>query len=254
MTGRILSNTPAALPQAASHYELPRYEVVEEPDDVPQSIAGLMCVIEYVDSCGAQTERLVTCRRYDLRGNVGYVGAISANGYVQFRTDRILAVSDLQTGEVLGDGTFFARFDPNSIAEAVETFGLPPSRKAHLVAGLNILTFMARCDGHWHPLESEPIEQFICSLWLRKEWDGDPPIDKIMAHARRIAPDGQVFIKSIKQYAQSSTSSRLIRRAVEAVIAADGIICDAEHLFAMELVAQLDESTPKPPGFDEIFL
>ena len=234
-----VSAIAAALPQAAAKYGLPKYEPTDESDDEPQSIAGFMCVIEYTDVSGVLTERLITCRCYDLRGDVGYVGAVSANGYGQFRTDRISAVSDLQTGETLGDGTYFRRFSVGSFSDAVETFGLPPGRKAHLVAGLNILAFVARCDGYWHPLESEPIENFVCSLWLQKEWDGDPPIQEIMAHAQRIAPDGQVFLKSINHYKQSSTSSRLISRAVEQVIAADGRICDAEHSLAMELVEQL---------------
>ncbi len=240
---RIFSSVPP-LPQAAQNFDQPEYPSVasiEEIDNEPQSIAGLLCVIEYADSSGHTSERLINCRRFDMRGDVGYVGAVSASGYGQFRTDRISAISDVTTGEVLGNGTYFLRYSATSIREAVASFGLSPSRKAHLIAGLNILAFMARCDGHWHPLEDEPIEQFVCSLWMRKEWGGEPVLSEILAHSKRIAPDGEVFFRSLTQYSRSTTSTRLIKQAVSGIIAADGHICDAEHNWATEMMSHLDE-------------
>src|SRR5262249_22112604 len=130
-----------------------------------QPIAGFTCVIQYGDDM-----RLIVCRRFEFIGDEGYVGAVchSARGYRQFRLDRIAGVYDGQTGEALGDGNYFRRFAADGHRERAPTWGLSSGAKYTLVCGLNVLAFMSRCDGHWHPLEAEVIERFVCSLWLRK--------------------------------------------------------------------------------------
>jgi hypothetical protein len=208
---------------------------VQEPVDLePQPISAFACIIDY-----AGESRLITCRRYDVIGPIGYVGAIchSAGGYRQFRCDRIETVSDASTGETLGDGSYFSRFAMNSQREVVPAWGLSPSRRATLVAGLNAMAFMARCDGHWHELETEVVERFVCSMWLRKEWEGDPPMSEIVAHARRLAPDAETFMKSLRCYANSTTSTQILKRMVSDLIAADGVICADEMNWGGELEA-----------------
>jgi hypothetical protein len=210
-------------------------EAAPEPvDPEPQPISAFACIIDY-----AGESRLITCRRYDVIGPIGYVGAIchSAGGYRQFRCDRIETVSDASTGETLGDGSYFSRFSLDSQREVVPTWGLSHSRRATLVAGLNAMAFMARCDGHWHELETEVVERFVCSMWLRKEWDGDPPMSEIIAHARRLAPDAETFMKSLHHYANSTTSTQILKRMVSDLIAADGVICADETNWGAELEA-----------------
>ncbi|MBQ1499180.1 MAG: hypothetical protein IIZ38_12775 [Sphingomonas sp.] len=202
------------------------------------SIAGFTCVIEY-----AGAHRLISCRRFKTRGEFGYVGAIclTASGYREFRTDRIGYVFDPESGEVLGEHDYFSRFSIDEHCEALPTWGLTPSRRATLVAGLNVLAFMARCDGKWHALETKPIEDFICSLWLRREWEGEPPLDQILAHARRLSPDSDTFFKSVEHYARSRTRSRILRTAVSDLIAADGVVCDAEFDWGRQFSEYLAE-------------
>ena len=202
--------------------------------DEPQAIAGFMCVIEYADAHGEVTERLITCRRYLTVGGNASVGAICGNSrrYKLFRCDRIMEVCDAETGASLGDGSYFGRFTVSAAKPLADMWDTTSQRKSLIVAGLNVLAFMARCDGHWHPLEAQTIEDFICSLWLRKEWEGSPPLDRIVAHARRLAPDGEVFENAIRQYAHSSTSRAVLTQYVQRVIAADGVICEDEHRWA----------------------
>lgn len=203
-----------------------------------QPIAAFVCVIDYDGA-----SRLITCRRYDTIGDLGYVGAVchTAGGFRQFRCDRIECVYDASTGEELGNGAFFERFAVDSHRERTVTWGLSSSRRSTLVAGLNILAFMARCDGHWHPLETPIIESFVCSMWLRKEWEGDPPVHEIVAHAQRLAPDAAVFFSALRHYANSATSTRIIRRAVGDLIAADGLICENETQWGAEIDAFFHE-------------
>lgn len=235
----------SALPPVAATFSLRQ---IEDPEvgAVPaniepelQSIAAFACIIEYDGD-----HRLITCRRFDLIGELGYVGAIchAARGYRQFRCDRIQTVFDAASGEVLGDGGFFHRFEAESRREREPTWGLTPSRRATLVAGLNVLAFMARCDGRWHPLETPVIEKFVCSMWLRKEWPGDPPLDEIVAHSQRLAPDSETFFRALQHYAHSSTSAKVLQRSIGDLIAADGVICSAEMGWGSEIDAFFREN------------
>lgn len=221
--------------------------------DEPQPIAGFVCIIEYRGSSGKLSERLITCRSFDVIGEHRLVSAVcsSANAFRQFRCDRISTISDAFTGEALGDGTFFDRFSINATRERPDNWGLTPARKAFLVAGLNVLTFMARCDGHWHFLEEGAIEDFTCDLWMRQGWEGQPPMDKILEHARRIAPDGGVFEAAIRHWARSASASRMLAHHVHRLIAADGVICDEEFEWSMRFDDSLADAkaelgVPKP--------
>ena len=235
----------SALPPIAASFSLKAIEDPEvgaTPTEVgsePQSIAAFACIIEYDGD-----HRLITCRRFDLIGELGYVGAIchAARGYRQFRCDRIQTVFDAASGEVLGDGGFFHRFEAESRRERAPTWGLTPSQKAELVAGLNVLAFMARCDGRWHPLETPVIEKFVCSMWLRKEWPEEPPLDEIVAHSQRLAPDSETFFLALRQYAHSSTSAKVLQRSIGDLIAADGVICSAEMSWGSEIDAFFREN------------
>lgn len=216
----------------------PETDDFDEDGDDPQPISAFTCIIEYGGDM-----RMITGRRYDIIGELGYVGAIchQAKGYRQFRCDRIEAVIDALTGEVLGDGDYFQRFAPASVRERAPDWGLSHSRRALLTAGLNILAFIARCDGHWHPLESEAIERFIISMWLRKEWEGDPPIDTILAHAERLSPDARSVMTALKYFVNSQGSRAILRAAISDLIAADGRICADETEWVIEIDTHLDD-------------
>ena len=204
-------------------------EPANEASTTIEPISGFTCVIEYKDA-----QRLISCQRFQTRGDIGHVLAVclTAGGFRDFRTDRITCVYDPQTGEVLGDGTYFRRFAVDAQFQAAPTWGLSRSRQVTLIAGLNVLAFMAHCDGNWHPLETEPVERFVCSLWLRREWEGDPPLAEIVAHAQRLSPDSETFFRSVNHYARSHMRSGILRQAVADLIAADGVICDEEFDWA----------------------
>lgn len=232
----------AVLPALAESFTLT--DILEDdvvgtaPDNDPSPISAFLCVIDY-----AGETRLINCRRYDGIGDYRYVGGIchTAKAYRQFRTDRIDAVYDAQTGEQLGSGSFFERFALDDWRERAPTWGLNSAAKSHLIAGLNILAFMARCDGHWHGLEVGVIEQYIIKMWIRKNWPGDPDIADIVAHTERLAPDADVFFRALARYAADDTSLTVIRRAIGDLIAADGRICPAEMNWAGEVEAFLTE-------------
>lgn len=221
-----------------------------------EPVAGFICVIEYENEFGIPSQRLVTCKSLRRTSEGFNLGAVchAARGFRSFKATRITAVYDATTGELLGSGDYFRRFAIDEGRERVPTFGLMRSRAAHLIAGLNVLAFMARCDGLWHPLEEEPVERFICSLWMRKEWPGDPPLAEVLAHARRLAPDSDVFFRSLRAYARSTTSSRVLLNSISALIEADGVICGEETDWVLAMQDFLmEEAALNMPSDDEEF-
>lgn len=213
-------------------------------DDAPQSIAGFLCIIEYVDAHGVVSERAINCRKYEHFDGKPRLGAIcgETRRYKLFKCDRIQTVTDAQTGECLGDGRFFEQFLVSAYKASAHDWNTTSNNKSLIVAGLNVLSFMARCDGKWHRLEEQAIEDFVCALWIRKEWENEPPMAEIVAHARRLAPDGEVFRSAIVQYAHSSTAAGVLTRFVNRVVAADGVICDKEHHWVAEYGELLEEA------------
>lgn len=79
------------------------------------------------------------------------------------------------------------------------------------------------------------IERFIVSAWLRMNWPGDPDVADIVRHTERLAPDADVFFKSLRACAREPDIERLIRRSIGELIAADGRICPAEMDWASEV-------------------
>ena len=244
-SARRLTEMVAVLPPSLT-IAMPE-EAAEPPppaDDTPQTIAGFICAIEYADADVVITERVINCRRYEHFNNKPRVGAVcgTSRKYKIFNCDRILQVHDAVTRQHLGDGTFFEQFVVGAYKVTKSDWNTTSQRKSLIVAGLNVLCFMARCDGDWHDLEEQVIEEFVCSLWMRKEWENEPPLPEIIAHARRLAPDGEVFRAAIARYGHSSTSATILARFVQRVVAADGIICDAEHHWSTEFAELLAEA------------
>lgn len=239
-SGRSTPLPPPALAIATTIEDDPEAVVPEPAREGSHSISGFVCIIEYDGEL-----RMITCRRYDRIGEIAYVGGLcqTASAYRQFRSDRISTVFDAYTGEVLGDGEFFTQFALDGVRERAPTWDLIPSRRYTLLCGLKILAFMARCDGHWHPLESEAIERFVCSTWLHKEWPGDPPMGAIVAHAQCLSPDVDTFFRAIAHFATNAKAGHLIRRAVVDLIEADGVINDDEDRWARELEMAFDEAS-----------
>ncbi len=217
----------------------------EAGEDEPESIAAFACVIEYKGE-----QRFITCKKLNYVGESGRIFAVchNAGGPRTFLLSEITMVADAYSGEILGDGNYFYRFATDGVREAVPSWGLSSGRKALLVAGLNVLAFMARCDGRWHPLENEPIEKFVCSLWLRKEWEGDPDLDAIMAHVQRLTPDSETFFTGLNYYARSRTCAAVLRQAVANLIEADGVVCADECDWSLALSEYLMEQEERPCG------
>jgi hypothetical protein len=215
-------------------------EAPEPPIAAGQPVTGFACIISYRDAKGRESLRRITCQRLDLFGNAKhkYAYCHERAAVRQFNLSRVGSVSDILTGEAIGDGAaFFDRFSVDRQQQSPVGWGLSVSQRADLLAGLNALVFMARCDKHWHPAERETIESFVSSYWIRADIRGDAPIDDIMAHTDRLAPDAEAFFMSLTRCQESRLLAKTIRRSIQTVVDADGLIRTEEVFWG----AKVDE-------------
>ncbi len=206
----------------------------EHPAGNGEAITGFCCIISYRDSKGRESERRITCQRLDDAAGIAYIYAYCHERAAvrQFRVDRIVYVADLLTGEIEESASsFFSRFGVGQRQRSPVGWGLSVRSRADLLAGLNALVFMARCDKEWHRAERATIEDFVSSYWLRAELRGQPPMDDIMRHVDRLAPDPEAFFVSLTRCQQSPLLAATIRRRMAAVIDADGVLHDAESFW-----------------------
>ena len=148
------------------------------------------------------------------------------NANRQFRLDNIQDVFDARTGELLAEtgSDFFNGFAVDHAQASRFGWGLPVRKRADLVAGLNALVFVARCHKEFHETERAAIERFVSSLWLRTEPAGEPPMDDILAHVRRMSPDSEAFYLALTRCSTNPTLRRMIRSHIRNVIDADGVV------------------------------
>lgn len=202
------------------------------------SIAGFACVIDYRDSKGRTTQRLITCQRKDQSGAEIYVWAWchSREARRQFRLSRIEAIFDARTGEDLGaPADLFGAFEIDRTQRSKPGWGLHVRLRADLVALLNAMVFLARCDRQFHALERSTLEDVICRFWLRCEAPDQPDCDAVLQHADRLAPDAETFYVALERCAQNPLLSRLLVDGARAMIDADGRIVPEETYWGSQI-------------------
>ncbi len=206
--------------------------------DTQTPIAGLAIVVSYTGANGKKSERLITCRRYDVHGNLRYISAYchTRKSVRLFRIDRISEVFDHRTGESLNPvEEFFSQFDVSRVHTSAYGWGLSVKVRADLIAYLNSLMFLARCDRKYHSLEREVLDELICQFWLRMELTGEPDCASIVDYADRLAPDAETFWIALNRVKEHPVLSGIFRRAAQAIIFADGEIRDEERYWGGEI-------------------
>ncbi|MEO1729110.1 MAG: WYL domain-containing protein [Pseudomonadota bacterium] len=220
---------------------VPEFDETDDADaiDAVDTVGGLSVVIEYSDSRGNSSQRLITCRKLVVRAGKEYINAFCHHRKSprSFRVDRITDIFDANTGESLSPAqAFFAGFEPDNVANSGLSWGLSVGRRADLIAMLNALVFIARCDKDFHPSERDSIEQALTSFWLRLEIAGDPDFTDILEYADRLAPDGETFWVAMHRFREDPDLESIFIRQSNALIEADGVINESEAYWSTEIV------------------
>lgn len=210
----------------------------DEPDENHGPVegdeaSGLSYFLKY--SGGSISERRVTIKRLQVEG--GEVKAILGHCHERqairlFRTDRIEHAVDMATGEVLSSP---------SLCAALMNRGIPVAEQ-RLAAMIRILVFMAKCDGSAVDSEWEAIDLSMSRL-CRCLMDDDRQVEELLQDARRLAPDGQDFMRALRGLTKTRLPARMheeLRRAIGAVIDADGRLHAEEVRWAVEASDLID--------------
>jgi hypothetical protein len=207
-----------------------------------QDLVGLRVGIVYLDSRGQESRREITVRAIARRETglalQSYCHARQAPR--SFLLDGVIAVYDIDTGELLGDGAAFA--ETYAPVQRSADFATAAFSQAKRVAAaidavrneLHVLIFLARCDG-WHQSELA----VACNIVLDQTPDLD--IAELERQVRRLDPDTQTFRAALARFerAGAAAKNRLVR-AVRRLVAADEALSDAEWQFIDEMAALIE--------------
>ena len=135
-------------------------EHITECDNHRDASSAWTAYLRYVDASGEESERRFTCVCIEGFGEATRVKGYchERKAYRTFRVDRIAELVCAETGELF---------------EAVPHFELLRMTGALLVTDpvlthvARMLVFLARCDGHYHPLERNALEQHVASYCVR---------------------------------------------------------------------------------------
>jgi hypothetical protein len=206
-----------------------------EPPKRRTKVSGSSCFIEYTGADGVDSMRVITLHRIDgPSGNPQLIGAHchTRDAYRTFRIDRIRSMVDGATGEEL---------DPVSHCIALQRSGALKVEDRALGNIMTIMTFLARCDGEFHALEQESLDDII-GRYFRFFGGDDAAYECARREAMRLAPDDSDLlraVRSIKRNPMAKDLAGFVLKGSMAMIDADGVQHNEEVYWAIELGNEL---------------
>lgn len=193
--------------------------------------ASTSCWIEYTDSKGDESARVITFRR--IEGHFGRPEIVRAFCHLRrktqtFRLDGMRTMACAVSGEEL---------DPIEHCIALHRDGALKIEDKALTRVMRIVMFMARCDGEFHRLEHGAIED-ILGRYFRFFGGDDAAYECASREAIRLAPSGDDVVKAVRWLRGAPLAPELAKFAIQAsgaVIDADGVHRQAELEWAIEL-------------------
>ncbi|WP_299307822.1 hypothetical protein [uncultured Croceicoccus sp.] len=215
-------------------------EHIVEADDVtpagePDEASAWSAFITYTSAEGEETSRVITLRR--ISGSFGAPELIGAHChkrdcYRTFRVDRISSMACAVTGEEL---------DPVEHCIALHRNGALKIEDKVLTRVMRIMTFMARCDGEFHALERDALEDTL-GRYFRFFGGDDESYECAIREAPRLAPSSADVLKALnflKRAPQRQELARFVLNSAGAMVDADGRHTSEELLWATELSSAL---------------
>lgn len=206
-----------------------------EPRRPRTKVSGSSCFIEYTGSDGVDSARVITLRRIDgPAGSPQLIGAHchTRDAYRTFRIDRIRSMVDCATGEEL---------DPIMHCIALQRGGVLKCEDKALARVMTIMTFMARCDGEFHALEQEALDD-ILGRYFRFFGGDDAAYECARREAMRLAPDGDDVMRAVRWIKRAPMAQELasfVLKGATAMIDADGRHHQDEVYWGIELSNEL---------------
>ena len=203
-------------------------------EDVASADIGSALFISYVDS-----EGLGSCRRISVHTVRRIQGDLLLNCYCYerraprcFRASRIKEVTDLTTGEIIDDLDDLMRRLSGDLtvareSEAAATNAVLRSHKHALL----VLVFLARCDGHQHPSETDVLMDYLDYCCAAPGLDIGLASDVI----RRTHVDRTLAQRALRQLQKDDEQLRQVARHAYRLIEADGSLTPEEMEFGIAI-------------------
>lgn len=206
-------------------------------DNGRDTSSGWAVFLVYKDAAGDMSQRRVACRKISGEGSIHYF-----HGYCHecqrartFRLDRIEELVDYRTGECV---------DPIRHFEDLRMHGLIEMEDRCMADLASVLTFMARCDGEYHPLEESAIEDGL-SRYLLRCGGSDRELGKVLKNLPAIAPDSTDVVSATERLLASSACPSIARIILESsadVMGADGNYRSEETAWSSKLQGVLQQA------------
>jgi hypothetical protein len=209
----------------------PQLPVEDDPVELTaDDILGRALAIHYVDAKGDESYRRITIRRlHPVDSRQFLIGAYchEREAYRSFRSDRVIQVIDLLTGEVSDQPWDFFR----SLADICLT-----GRAIELAKWeLQVFAFIGRCDGHFDELEQDWAADYVGAAWPKFS----PPHEVIVRHVSQLFPDQESFIFALKKLPRSCPDNKRFLRSLRRILDADGRLDQTEAELAMVITEEL---------------
>jgi hypothetical protein len=197
--------------------------------------AGAVLGIDYVDVEGAETSRRIKPLAFKPSNGDWHLYAIciERQAFRCFLASRIQGAVDLRTGEIFDE--------PSEIFNGILglTYGAikTPQDATRVVwrqypEAINALIFLARCDGHHHPAETDTIMQFIDTVAPAPGIDENHAME--LLHVAWV--DERHYSESLnKLVRQGPEHLNRVARYARKIIDADGALNEDEARFASQL-------------------
>lgn len=204
-------------------------DIEEEPLSVLLEDAPICFFMVYEDAKGNVSERNVTIRNIKKGAN----NSLLMRGYCHerralrsFRLDRVKEMVFPITGEVLSSVDEFMDFLCIEKKQDKNTYGAIEKCKH----GLNILVFIARCDGRYDSEEEDVLVHYL----MNECFDYNLDEDVLKQYFQTICPDVYTFRSSVKALALGEGFENIFKYAVR-LAEADGVLLPIESDLLREL-------------------
>lgn len=180
----------------------------------------------YQDAKGGASERRITCHK--LSGHYGRASIVHAYCHERgaprdFRVDRITELACVETGEV---------FEPEPHFALLASTGALMIEDKALTKLAVLLSFLARCDGDYHPLEVASLREQV-ERYARFFGGDDRTVETALRQIGRLAPDGDDVVTALRAFTRMPDGPSICRFALDAGAA----IIDADNRHAPEEIA-----------------
>lgn len=201
-----------------------------------EEVAPAIFHLSYENAAGEYSERVVTVRRVERRGDQAMLHCFChlRNAPRAFTTDRISEVFDAMTGEVFSEaGQYFTQHPLFTNPRQPEQEALKICRDE-----INILTVVGAADGLFDPDEQDRVLMHVFDRCDHLTLD-EAEVRHLLA---RIAPDQSSFSSSLTQMQRFKRGgSRALMRTLRKLVDADGILAPEEVAFVHEIEARLTD-------------